>query len=37
LLIRADNPDFNAARAHYKKAIELGAAPDSDLKLVLGL
>jgi tetratricopeptide (TPR) repeat protein len=37
LLIRADEPDFDAARMHYQQAIRLGAEPDGDLKAVLGL
>lgn len=37
LLIRSKEPDFDAARSHYQKAIALGAEPDMDLKAVLGL
>lgn len=37
LLIRADTPDFEAARQHYRQALKLGAAPDTDLEAVLGL
>jgi tetratricopeptide (TPR) repeat protein len=36
LLIRADPPDFDGARSHYKKAIQYGGAPDADLAAVLG-
>jgi Flp pilus assembly protein TadD len=37
LLIRADEPSFDAARDHYREAIRLGAMPDADLAAVLGL
>jgi tetratricopeptide (TPR) repeat protein len=37
LLIRADEPDFEAARKHYQLAIRYGADPDDDLKAVLNL
>jgi tetratricopeptide (TPR) repeat protein len=37
LLIRAERPDFDAARIHYNKAVMLGASPDADLKSVLDL
>jgi Flp pilus assembly protein TadD len=37
LLVRADDPDFNEARKHYRKALQLGAEPDSDLQIVLNL
>ncbi|MBT3193639.1 MAG: hypothetical protein HN341_13905 [Verrucomicrobia bacterium] len=37
LLIRSEDPDFDAARSHYQQAIRLGAEPDADLKAVLGL
>jgi len=37
LLIRAEEPDFDAARAHYRRAVFGGAEPDRDLEAVLGL
>jgi len=37
LLIRSDSPDMAAARKHYQRAVELGAAPDPDLETVLNL
>ncbi len=37
LLIRTDNPDFDAAATHYRVSIELGADPDVDLEAVLNL
>jgi tetratricopeptide (TPR) repeat protein len=37
LLIRAELPDFNSAAIHYKRAVQLGADEDSDLKSVLDL
>ncbi len=37
LFIRAKEPDFDAARAHYRQAIQHGAEPDRDLEAVLGL
>ncbi len=37
LLIRAKEPNFDDARAHYRQAVLHGAEPDSDLEAVLGL
>jgi tetratricopeptide (TPR) repeat protein len=37
LLMRADEPNLDSARNHYREAIRLGAMPDADLADVLGL
>jgi len=37
LLIRAEVPDFDSAAIHYKRAVQLGADEDADLKSVLDL
>jgi tetratricopeptide (TPR) repeat protein len=37
LLIRAEQPDFKSAAIHYKRAVQLGADEDADLKSVLDL
>jgi len=37
LVIRAEDPDFDAARAHYRQALQCGAERDFDLEAVLGL
>lgn len=37
LLIRAEKPDFDAARAHYRQSVLLGAERDRDLEAVLGV
>ena len=37
LLIRAEQPDFDSASIHYKRAVQLGADEDADLKSVLDL
>ncbi len=35
LLLRKLEPDFAGARTHYMRAIELGAAPDENMEVVL--
>jgi len=35
ILLAASPPDLRAARDHYRKALDLGSAPDEDLDLLL--